>query len=397
MEFIREKTKKKPISKRRILKWIGFGAVAAALLFLVIYGIISLVEDERQNPESIETVGTTESTEEESTLAPDFNISISDYQTLQNALYSIGKEVNKSIVSISLEKEDEIWTGENLEDEWQYAGVIIREDGDYFYVLAEGRMLEENTNSRIAFVDGSSAKGTLLSVDKKTDLAVLTIEKRLVKPDTIREIMVAKSAKPDQVENGAIVIALGSPLGTNYSILSGSITSLDSKMNMIDKNFNLLTTDIITSRNGSGILVKTKGEVIGIVGQSFRGTEEMGALTAVAIGDIDNVLEHLLKAQELAYIGLGISTVTEEIAAEHSIPRGVFVKEVKTDSPAMEAGFQSGDVIMQVNGRRVFTDAEYSEKIEKLIPGTACEFKVKRQSGEGYYDVTCEVEIGSQQ
>ena len=40
------------------------------------------------------------------------------------------------------------------------------------------------------------------------------------------------------------------------------------------------------------------------------------------------------------------------------------------------------------------TDVDFSKKIERLIPGTKCEIKVKRQNGDEYYDVTCEVEIG---
>ena len=61
----------------------------------------------------------------------------------------------------------------------------------------------------------------------------------------------------------------------------------------------------------------------------------------------------------------------------------------------MKAGLQSGDVIIKINDTIIRTDADFSKKIEKLIPGTSCEIMLKRQSGDVYYDVTCEVEIGT--
>ena len=60
----------------------------------------------------------------------------------------------------------------------------------------------------------------------------------------------------------------------------------------------------------------------------------------------------------------------------------------------MQAGLQSGDVIVKMNGEMVTTDQEVSDKISEFIPGTTCELVVKRQNGDEYYSVTCTVEIG---
>ena len=59
----------------------------------------------------------------------------------------------------------------------------------------------------------------------------------------------------------------------------------------------------------------------------------------------------------------------------------------------MQAGLQSGDVIVKINGTSITTDDIYSDTISAFIPGTTCEFTVKRQSGNSYYDVTYEIEI----
>ena len=321
-------------------------------------------------------------------------MTISDYQSLQNALYEIGANVNNSIVTITAEAEEHDWIEESYESTWQGAGFVVSQTSDYIYVLTETRLIEDVSNIKVVFVDGASAKATLLRSDKSTGLAVLTVEKRLMQLETRRAISIAKLGDSDTVTSGAIIIALGSPLGSNYAILSGNVSSVENKVSMRDKNYGLFTTDIITSRNGSGILVDINGKVVGIIAQSFAGAEEVGALTAVSINDVKHMITSMINGKERADIGLYVSTVTEVISKEHKIPEGVFIKEVVTESPAMKAGLQSGDVIVKINDTVICTDTDLSKKLENLIPGTICEIKVKRQSADAYYDVTCEVELG---
>ena len=398
MEFIREKTKKKPVNKKKLIKRIVLAVMAAVIGLIAANAIGPLLgidyKDSVSDAETVQEEGT-EDAVEEIELTPNISLTISDYQSLQNALYEIGANVNKSIVTISAEAEENDWIEESYEATWQGAGFIVSQTSDYIYVLTESRLIEDAANIKVVFIDGASAKATLLKSDERTGLAMLTIEKRLMQLETRRAISIAQLGASDTVASGAIVIALGSPLGSNYAILSGNVTSVENKVSMQDKNYALLTTDIITSRNGSGILVDINGEVVGIIAQSFAGAEEVGALTAVSINDVKAMINAMTNGKDRAYIGLYVSTVTEVISKEHNIPQGVFIKEVVTESPAMKAGLQSGDVIVKINDTAIHTDANLSKKIENLIPGTICEIKVKRQSGDEYYDVTCEVEIGT--
>lgn len=398
MEFIREKTKKKPLSKKKLIKRIVIGFVGAFIGLVLVGAMLDLFGPDNDgqilNTET-ESIDGTEVSEQEIELTPNISLTISDYQSLQNALYEIGANVNTSIVTISTESEENDWMEESYETNWQAAGFIVSQDSDYIYVLTEKRLIEDVSNIKIVFIDNASAKATLLKSDEGTGMAVLAVEKRLMQPETRRAISIAKLGDSDTITSGAVMIALGSPLGTNYAILSGNVTSVDNRIAMKDKNYSLLTTDMITSRNGSGVLVDINGEIVGMIAQSFAGAEEVGALTAVAVNDIKGMITAMIAGKERAYIGLYVSTVTEQISKEHNIPQGVFVKEVVTESPAMRAGMQSGDVIIKINDTAIQTDADFSKKIESLIPGTRCEIKVKRQSGDEYYDVTCEVEIGT--
>ena len=92
---------------------------------------------------------------------------------------------------------------------------------------------------------------------------------------------------------GTIAIAIGSPLGTNYSILTGNITSTTNSISTIDHNYSVFTTDIVGSSNGSGALVNVDGEIIGIVMQGYSSAGDENTLTAISISELKALIEML--------------------------------------------------------------------------------------------------------
>lgn len=410
MDFIREKIKEKPISKKRLAMKIGSAALCGLVFAVVVCGVLLLFAPMIQ--QYIGTSGLSENTEMETELAsetqteetedteqaivipPNLDLSISDYQTLQDELYKIGNEVNKSIVTINSVASETEWLENAFETEGQGSGVIVSEDENYLYILTEKKVISDAAHIRVSFVNATGADATILKVDGNTEIAILTVAKRQLDNETKKAISVAEIGSSQQVTNGAVVIALGSPLGTNYSILTGNITSVQNEIVTRDKNYSVFTTDIVASENGSGVLVNTAGEIVGVVMQSFSGSQDISTLTAVAVDELNSVIEQLINGKDVPYVGLYVSTVTEDISRDYEIPMGVYIKEVATGSPAMHAGLQSGDVIVELNGEEVATDVDYSDKISQLIPGTTCEITVMRQNGDEYYEVTCMVEIG---
>lgn len=415
MDFIREKTKEKPINKRKLLLKIGsaalcglvFSVVVIIMLFIFMPMIQSTVPLETEETEleteqltqteETERVESTENTEEQSSMVipPDFSLSISDYQTLQDELYGVGNEVNKSIVTVAaISGESDDWAENPFEAEGQSSGVIVSEDDNYLYILTEKKVLSDADHIRVSFVDNTGADATLLKYDGNTGIAILTVEKRQLSRDTESVITVASLGSSHEMSNGSIVIALGSPLGTNYSILTGNITSIQNEIATQDKNYSVFTTDIVASETASGVLVNANGEIIGVVMQSFSGSQDINTLTAVQVDELKDVIDIMIDGKDVPYMGLYISTVTEDISKDYEIPIGVYIKDVAADSPAMYAGLQSGDVIVEINGESVVTDILYSDKMSQLIPGTTCEIMVKRQNGNEYYDLPYVVEIG---
>ena len=415
MEFIREKIKEKPISRKRVMQQLAV-AVMCGVLFAVTACLVLLLcmpmlqnallagvpggtqqestdKDSEDSQSELDT-GTEERPTENPGVIPDFSLSLEDYQELQNKLYEIGKEANKSIVTVTTVVSETDWMNNAYETKGQGSGVIVSADGNYYYVLTEKKVIQDASRVRVSFIDETSADATLLKYDGNTGVAILAVEKRQVSEETAQKITVAKFGNSYAVGNGTIVIALGSPLGTNYSILTGNITSNNNEIMTLDKNYDVFTTDIVASENGSGILINTRGEMVGMVIQAFSGSQDVNTLTAVSISEIRGVVERLVQSKDVPYVGLYVSTVTKEISTAYDIPMGVFVKEVMTDSPAMFAGLQSGDIITQINGEDIYSDASYSSKIQMFLPGTTCEVTVQRQNGDSYMAIKCEVQLG---
>ena len=139
-----------------------------------------------------------------------------------------------------------------------------------------------------------------------------------------------------------------------------------------------------------------KGEIIGIIDQSISEEDSMNLVTGFGISDIKEMMQFLLNGQGVPYIGIRGVDVTQEIEAQ-GIPKGVYVKEVETDSPAMAAGIQCGDIITNINGTDVATVATYHAALMDLESGKKIKIKGYRQGAGGYVDIDFGVTIGSKE
>lgn len=409
-EFIREQIKDKPVNKKKAMNKVGFSALCGVVFAVVAAVIFAAVEPAFQklfHPEgkatvNSETVGEavadteieTESASTETALPTQMPLSLSEYQSLQNQLYAVGNQVNQSIVTVTSVVNSTDWFNNSYEKEGLGSGVIIQDTGSKLLILTERKAIADATKMSVTFVDNTVAPAELIKYDGNTGLAVLGVAKTNVKSQTLNSLAIAEFGNSRNISKGTIAIAVGSPLGTNYSILTGSITSVDNEISTLDHNYSIFTTDIVANKNGSGILVNVNGQVIGVVMQGYSNASDENTLTAVSASELKNVIDMLSASQNIPYLGLTVATVTDRIADEYDIPSGVYIKEAAMDSPAMAAGLQSGDVITRVNTNKVATAEAYSMQIMKLTPGSTIPVEVERQGADGYSKITCQVTVG---
>lgn len=421
-EFVREKIKEKPLNKKRLAYRLLYAAlcgivfaVAACIVFAIVLPKIvknntvaeAATEDTQfidTEDEATETEAVTQSTEttenptetvvELTDVPVDFSLTIEDYQDIQNQLYAIGMDVNHSIVTITSVLNDTDIFNNPYEMEGQGSGVIIAENDTELLILTDKKVVNGAKSLSVTFIDESVCEVQLKKQDGNTGLAILAAQKADLTKATRETIKIAPIGNSARMKNGTMVIALGSPLGTNYSVLTGNITSTENEITTEDHNYSLFTTDIIGSKDGSGILINVQGEVIGIVMQSYNTKTANNTLTAVATSDLVPVINMLCEGKAVPYLGLHVSTVTDKVARAYDIPKGVYIREVTLDSPAMNAGLQSGDVIIRMNGEPLSVASAYSAKLLACEPGQNVELTVERKGANGYSEITYTVEAG---
>lgn len=406
-EFVREKIKDKPKNYKRLwtklLTAAGCGIVFALTAVLVMVLMFPTLRKnmqpqvqesqiyETQTQQIAQETQTQEDTQDATEEIKEFTIE--DYQKIQTQLYAIGNVANKSIVTITSVVSDTDWFNNSYEREGQGSGTIVGDRGNKLMILTERKVIKDASKIRITFIDDTVAPAELMKYDANTGLAVLSVAKDKLEKSTLSLIGVMSMGSSNSVHKGSIVIALGSPLGTNYSILTGSITSTSNEISTQDSNYSVYTTDIVANKNASGILINTDGEMIGVVMQNYSAAST-GALTAVDVSELDEMIQLLFASKDIPYLGAHISTVTDKISNTYGIPKGVYIKEVEMDSPAMNAGLQSGDVVVQIGDQDITSDESYTQTVLELTPGETYSVVFMREGSNGYKELTCEIEAG---
>lgn len=418
--FINEKRKEKPINKKKLLMHAGYIVCMAVIFGLVASAVFTYFQpkfEKMMYPEgpavtipkdSVTEMEETEESETEETKEPETGkvteatetevqipqeLELADFQKLQNKLYAVGQEANKFVVTVTGVKSDTDWFNNPYESRGQTSGIIIADNGHELLILTERKVILDAQEIFVTFINETAVEATMKKYDGNTGIAVLSVPRTSIDEDTINAIAVAALGDSRLTRQGAIAIAVGSPLGTNYSILTGSITSTTNSISTVDSNYTVFTTDIVGSSDGSGVIIDVNGEVVGLVMQGYSSAGDQNTLTAISISELKTVIEMLSHNQDIPYIGLELTTVTSDIAKEYEIPKGAYIKEVTMDSPAMAAGLQRGDVITGIGGDTIYTLDSYESKLLTLIPGERVEIVVERQRTGGYTEITCTVEV----
>lgn len=408
-EFVREQIKEKPKNYKHIWMRLCTAALcgvvfALALCFTLLFlmpmlhrqwekSVVEEVTEGTQQPVATEETEATQVQESTQIQVQKEPFSLKDYQKVQSELYAIGNQANHSIVTITSVVSDTDWFNNPYEREGQGSGAIIGDKSGKLLILTEKKVIKNASEINVTFSNDVVAPATLMKYDGNTGLAVLTVDKKDIEESALASSKVIEMGSANTVHKGSIVIALGSPLGTNDSILIGNITATNNEISTLDSNYSVYTTDIVANKNGSGILINMDGELVGVVMQDYN-TASSSTLTAVGISELKPVMELLFADRNVPYVGVYASTVTDKIAEKYGIPKGVYVKEVAMDSPAMDAGLQSGDVILKIAGEEVASVGAFSSVVLGLTPDESYQVIIMREGTGGYKKISCEVKAG---
>ncbi|MGR3310507.1 MAG: trypsin-like peptidase domain-containing protein [Candidatus Brocadiales bacterium] len=266
------------------------------------------------------------------------------------------------------------------------SGVIVDERG---YVLTNLHLIEGFVEGEITIIlhDGKKYEGCVVGEDPNTDLAVLKMEGK--------EFEAAKFGDSNATEVGDWVIAIGSPFGFQQTVSIGIISAkgrtriIPSPKPFTYQDF-LQTDAAINPGNSGGPLVNLRGEVIGIntaIVTRTGGYQGIGFAISSTIAK-ETMLALIEKGRVIrGYLGVGIEDIDADLAVylnyenikelmidlDLSTLEGAFVTEVYRNTPAWKAGILLGDVIIEIDFKKVLNADRLQHivrhiKVDSLVP-----------------------------
>ncbi len=256
------------------------------------------------------------------------------------------------------------------------SGVILSEDG---YIVTNNHVIDRADDIEVVLNDNRSYKAEVIGTDPMTDLALIKIEQ-----DGLTSVTLANS---DEVQVGEWVLAVGNPFSLNSTATAGIVSAKGRNINILRDQAaieSFIQTDAaVNPGNSGGALVNLNGELVGI---NTAIASPTGAYSGYAFAVPSNlmrkVIEDLMEYGKVqrGYLGVMIRNVDAGLADEKGldVTEGVYVSDLVANGAAEDAGLETGDVILSVDGRLVRTSPELQASIGTHRPGDKVTLEVDR-------------------
>ncbi len=432
-EFMKETIKQRPINKKKLMRRL-LSSIALAIIFglvaCITFVLLEPVINKRINPEPeedpveqivfeeesvAEEMRPEDMIAEESELLPvvieqgplnddqieqvlsEMELGIEDYLTLNAAVSSKIREVQDSMVDVIGITQDTDWFQNEYENEHIISGVIVADNGKEFLILADVSALSSYDSLEVCFNDGKSYDAHLKVADSSTGLGIVAVNKTYMSHETRDQAAIIEmGSSANRNINGTPIIAIGRPLGTVSSVCIGTVTSSGTRVEYTDASYSGITTDIYGSTQASGALVNARGQLVGIIEMGHNAEDMENLVSGLGITELKRLIEAMSNGRRIPYLGIHGTDVTEKVSDQLEIPKGVYLQNLEMDSPMLEAGIQSGDIITQFGDMKLSSYQELNMLMLNYEPEDEVLVTIMRQGPEGYSAMEMTVTLGTQ-
>ena len=260
------------------------------------------------------------------------------------------------------------------------SGVIVDPSG---VALTNAHVVEKASDIEVITVDGGKHKAKIIGLDKKTDLAVLRLD------DGKGSFKFARLGDSDRMQIGDWVIAVGSPFGLQATVTAGIISAKARDLRQGPFDDFLQTDAAINPGNSGGPLVNMQAEVIGINTAIVAGGSGIGF--AIPSNMAKKIYTELLAKGKVTrgWLGVSIQPLTPELAKSFGArdAKGVLISDVIPDSPAAKAGLKPGDIVTELDGKKVEAPGDLQRAVGLTAPGHDAKLKLWRDQSEKTFEL----------
>ncbi|MFV8748470.1 S1C family serine protease [Staphylococcus epidermidis] len=290
----------------------------------------------------------------------------------------IAKNSVKSVVTVEndLSNDTTVSDNKNESDNEIGSGVVYKKVGDSIYIFTNAHVVGDQEKQKVTYGNDKSVTGKVIGKDKWSDLAVVKakVADENIKPMTMGDSNNIKLAEP--------ILVIGNPLGTDFkgSVSQGIVSGLNRHVPVdIDKNDNYDTLmkafqidAPVNPGNSGGAVVDRDGRLIGIVSLKIDMHNVEGMAFAIPINDVRKIareLEHKGKVNypntEIKIKNVGDIDDSERNAINlpTKVNHGVLIGEVKENGLGDKSGLKKGDVIVELDGKKIEDNLRYRQVI----------------------------------
>jgi len=276
----------------------------------------------------------------------------------EDKVIDVVQKATRSVVSV---------TGRDM---GEGSGVILSSDG---YIVTNRHVVEGVEKANVTLYDGCTLEARVVGRSNVRDIAILKT--------TARGLDYLEIAKSSELKLGQFCIAIGNSLGMGTTVTFGMVSGLNraiSNQTMITDGM-LQTSAPINPGNSGGALIDLDGKLIGIPTAMILFAAGVGF--AIASDDVKDLYVRLLETGTIRSPQLGMLTKTVDTALATSmglsVERGAVVLKVGK-GPALAAGLQKLDVIVEIDGSSVYTMEDLRKTVVKKRIGERMNIKYMR-------------------
>ena len=315
-------------------------------------------------------------------------VTVDDYTSFSKALKKVASSVQKSIVSIDIYEKgvDDFINQKNSATET--TGVVIGTVGSEYIILTNYNSIQGSDTVVVRFEEKTEVTAQIIGKDKESGMALLSVKESSI-PSTERDsLLSAKLGNSYKVSEGDIAIVAGKINGITGAIDYCTVMNISTESGL-DNSFQVMDIGLKCKEDDFSFVFNTNGSLIGLAFYS----EENEEMVVKGISDVKSIIQALSSGNGIVYMGISGQNVTSMLATRYGLPMGIYVSDVWLNSPAYNAGIQSGDVIVGIDEQMILTIQAFSEKLYQYSNGQQVTVKVKRLGKDGYKEVEFPVTV----
>lgn len=346
-----------------------------ALLYLL-YQNIYLPNTSMLTPQKVDVTRTSQTVEQ--------------VQQEDKTVTQVLEQINECVVGISKLKDtgNTVFLENGSNSLGLGTGMVVTENG---YILTNEHVSgAKYTTCYVTLPNGKNYKANVVWSDSDIDLAIVKINAKNLSYVTFGD--------SSSMKVGERVYAIGNPIGYEFqrTVTSGIVSAVNRTITIEEENKSSYMEDLIQTDatinpgNSGGPLINSQGEVIGI--NSVKITSAEGIGFAVPINIVKAIVQKFKTEDKFEEATLGIFAYDKNVIPylNHNLrlAKGIYVVQVKNNSPAAKAGLKEKDILLSIDGKILEKMCDLRCYIYEKKPGDKVSLQVMRNGQEKSVEVT---------